>query len=185
MDAMDFNWQNIEKECGPIKIVGNLPYSLSSPLLFNLLDNIDAWQSATLMLQSELAERLSARPDTREYGRLSVLVQCFCHMQAKMTVAPHHFFPQPSVNSQVFTLIPHPEPLVKGALQPWFKQVVKAAFAKRRKTLLNSLDSVLNITRPQLLAALASLGIDPKLRGETLDIKQLAYLAEGLRPLCG
>jgi 16S rRNA (adenine1518-N6/adenine1519-N6)-dimethyltransferase len=185
MDAMDFDWQNIKRESGPVKIVGNLPYALSSPLLFNLLTNIGAWQSATLMLQSELAERLNARPDTREYGRLSVLVQCFCRMQVKMTVAPHHFFPQPSVASQVFTLIPHSEPLVADALQPWFNQVVKAAFAQRRKTLLNSLNSALNITRAQLLEALGNLGIDPNLRAETLNIKQLAYLAEGLRPFCG
>ena len=178
MDAMDFNWTQLPT---PVKVVGNLPYALSSPLLFILLQNLAAWQSATLMLQKELAERLNATPGGKAYGRLSVLVQSLCHMEEKMVVGPHNFFPRPTVDSLIFTLTPRQTPLVPTHEQAWFNQVVKAAFAQRRKTLLNTLNAGLSISRERLLTSLKHAGLEPTLRAESLHIEQLAHLARILR----
>lgn len=178
MDAMDFAWQELDQ---PVKVVGNLPYSISSPLIFSLLENLPAWRSATLMLQKELAERLSARPGSKAYGRLSVMLQCLCSIEHKMVVGPDNFFPRPGVDSLVFSLTPRTIPLVPSDEQPWFKQVVKAAFSQRRKTLLNSLGAGLNLEREQIQAAIEQAGLQPGQRAETLSIENLAQLGRCLR----
>ena len=177
MDALDFDWAQLP---APVKVVGNLPYAISSPLLFTLLQNMPAWQSSTLMLQKELAERLSTAPGSKTYGRLSVLVQSLCHVQEQMVVGPHNFFPSPAVDSLVFTLTPRQTPLVAAHEQVWFSQVVKAAFAQRRKTLLNSLGAGLSMARGSVLAGLEQAGLKPSLRAESLSIEQLASLARAL-----
>ncbi len=178
MDAMDFDWSALNV---PVRVVGNLPYSISSPLLFSLLENMGAWKSATLMLQRELAARLNAAPDTKAYGRLSVLLQSMCVMRENMVVGPDNFFPRPGVDSLVFTLTPREAPVVPKAEQAWFGQVVKAAFAQRRKTLLNSLGSVLPISRELLTCKLESAGFNPSCRAETLGVERLAALARALQ----
>lgn len=178
LDAMDFDWSVLE---APVKVVGNLPYSISSPLLFTLLENMNSWSSATLMLQKELAERLNAAPGGRSYGRLSVLLQTMCAMRVNMVVGPDNFFPRPDVDSLVFTLTPLPAPLVPQAEHAWFNQVVKAAFSQRRKTLLNSLSASLSIPKEDLLSKMEQAGINPSCRAETLDISQLAILAKALK----
>ena len=177
MDAMDFQWQELAR---PVKVVGNLPYSISSPLIFSLLENLNTWQNATLMLQKELAERLNAQPGSKAYGRLSVMVQCLCHMHIDMLVGPDNFFPKPTVDSLVFTLTPRPVPLVPALELAYFNQVVKAAFAQRRKTLLNSLGSGLPLSKEQLLAAIERAGLNPSVRAEILSIEQLAQLSRAL-----
>ena len=177
MDAMDFDWQALDE---PVKVVGNLPYSISSPLLFSLLENLGAWSSATLMLQKELAQRLNARPDSKAYGRLSVLVQSMCAMRENMVVGPDNFFPRPTVDSLVFTLTPLSEPLVPPDQQLWFNQVVKAAFAQRRKTLLNTLSASLPLSREQIADKLTQAGFNPSSRAESFSIVQLAELARAL-----
>ena len=176
-DAMDFNWHEVSP---PLKVVGNLPYAISSPLLFTLLENLDAWQSATLMLQKELAQRLSASEGSRQYGRLSVLLQSFCEIENKMIVGPDSFFPKPSVDSLVFTLTPRLTPLVPLVEYGWFNQVVKAAFANRRKTLLNSLSGSLPMEKVKVGQALEQAGIDPNSRAESLSISRLADMARQL-----
>jgi 16S rRNA (adenine1518-N6/adenine1519-N6)-dimethyltransferase len=179
-DALTFSWKDLKR---PVKIVANLPYALSSPLLLNLLENITCWQSATLMLQKDLALRLNARPGARSYSRLSVLVQSRCRIEEHFQVGPDNFFPRPAVDSLVFTLTPLASPLVPAGEYDWFNQVVRAAFANRRKTLLNSLSASLAADKDRLAPLLRENGFDLTCRGETLDIGSLRRLAQALRAL--
>jgi 16S rRNA (adenine1518-N6/adenine1519-N6)-dimethyltransferase len=135
------------------------------------------------MLQKEFAQRLSAEAGSRDYGRLSVLLQSFCVIENKILVGSDSFFPRPSVDSLVFTLTPRPIPLVPLADYPWFNQVVKAAFANRRKTLLNSLSASLPMEKTKVSQALQQAEIDPGCRAEVLGIARLADMARELNKI--
>lgn len=182
-DALDLDWLDLAgRAARPLRVVGNLPYSVSSPLIFNLLDARAAWSSATLLLQRELVTRLGAAPGNRDYGRLTVLVTTWCSVRPGMVLGPEQFFPRPRVDSQMVTLIPRDQPL--GDLQPsetpWFARVVKAAFGQRRKTLANSLANGLGRARLEVTPALEQAGIDPQRRAETLSAEEFAALARVL-----
>jgi 16S rRNA (adenine1518-N6/adenine1519-N6)-dimethyltransferase len=154
-------------------------------LLFKLLENLEHWSSATLMVQREVAERLTAAPGGREYGRLSALMQCWCETRAGLVVGPDQFFPRPQVESRVVHLAPRERPLadLPGPEQAaWFTQVVKAAFGQRRKTLLNSLAGGLGRPRDEVEAGLARAGIDPVRRAETLSPEEFGQVAKALTP---
>lgn len=183
-NALDFDWQAMAAEAGaPVSVLGNLPYNISSQLLFRLIDAQGAWRRATLMMQKEVAVRLMAGPGNRDYGRLSVLVQAWCGLEPGMKVGPDQFFPRPKVASQVVHLTPLAEPLLGDASPEraaWFSQVVKAAFSQRRKTLANSLAGGLKRERPEIAAALQEAGIQPTRRAETLSIEEFAALCQSL-----
>lgn len=183
-NALDIDWPAIAQEAGaPVSVLGNLPYNISSQLLFRLIDARHAWRRATLMVQKEVAVRLMAGPGSRDYGRLSVLVQAWCELQPGMKVGPDQFFPRPKVASQVVHLTPLAEPLLGEASQEqvaWFSRVVKAAFSQRRKTLANSLAGGLKRERPAMAAALQKADIEPTRRAETLSIAEFAALSQAL-----
>lgn len=183
-NALDLDWRAIADEAGaPVSVLGNLPYNISSQLLFRLIDARHAWRRATLMVQKEVAVRLMAGPGSRDYGRLSVLVQAWCGLQPGIKVGPDQFFPRPKVASQVVHLAPLAEPLLADASQEqaaWFSRVVKAAFSQRRKTLANSLAGGLKQERPAMAAALQKAGIEPSRRAETLNIAEFAALSQTL-----
>ena len=183
-NALDFDWQAMAQEAGaPVSVLGNLPYNISSQLLFRLIEARGAWRRATLMVQKEVAVRLMAGPGSRDYGRLSVVVQAWCGLEQGMKVGPDQFFPRPKVASQVVHLTPLPEPLLGEAGQEqaaWFSRVVKAAFSQRRKTLVNSLAGGLKRDRPEMAAALEKAGIEPSRRAETLSIAEFAALCQNL-----
>jgi 16S rRNA (adenine1518-N6/adenine1519-N6)-dimethyltransferase len=183
-NALDIDWQAIADEAGaPVSVLGNLPYNISSQLLFRLIDARGTWRRATLMVQKEVAIRLMAGPGNRDYGRLSVLVQAWCELQPGNKVGPDQFFPRPKVASQVVHLAPLAEPLL-GDVGPeqaaWFSRVVKAAFSQRRKTLANSLAGGLKRERPDMAAALEKAGIEPTRRAETLNPAEFALLSQNL-----
>jgi 16S rRNA (adenine1518-N6/adenine1519-N6)-dimethyltransferase len=184
-DALEFAWLDEAKAVGaPLTVLGNLPYGISSPLLFALLDNLEAWQSATLMVQREVATRLQAGPGGRDYGRLSVLVQCWCRVRAGQVVGPEQFFPRPQVESQVVHLTPRQRPLAElngSEDAAWFSRVVKAAFGMRRKTLANALAGGLGRPRGEIEQILLAEGIEPSRRAETLSVVELGRTAQGLR----
>lgn len=184
-DALDFDWAAEALAAGRrLKVAANLPYSISSPLLFKLLENLAHWSSATLMVQREVAERLAAAPGGREYGRLSALMQCWCEIHLGLVVGPEQFFPRPQVESRVVHLAPRERPLadIAGPEQAaWYATVVKAAFGQRRKTLLNSLSGGLGRPRAELEEALARAGIDPARRAETLSPEELGRVALSTR----
>ncbi len=186
-DALELDWAaEAAAAGGPLLVVGNLPYSISSPLLFALLENLAAWRAGAFMVQAEVATRLLAPPGGKDYGRMSVLMQCWCQIKPGMRVGPEQFFPRPQVDSRVVHLTPRQEPLAQlssmnGAA--WFSRVVKAAFGMRRKTLANALAGGLNLPRAQIEDALRGAGLEPGCRAETLSVADLGRVAASLTPL--
>jgi 16S rRNA (adenine1518-N6/adenine1519-N6)-dimethyltransferase len=159
-----------------LRIVGNLPYNISSPLLFHLAAHADRLRDLHVMLQKEVVARMTAVPGTSDYGRLSVMLQATFAIRRLFTVPPGAFRPVPKVESAVARLVPLGErkpAIVDGAL---FARVVAAAFGQRRKTLRNALSALCDAT------ALAAAGIDPAARGETLSVADFVRLANALAP---
>lgn len=158
----------------PFQVWGNLPYQISTPILFKLLDSRAVLTRAVLMFQKELAERLTAEPGTKAYGRLSVLVRYFARVERLMDLGPEAFHPRPKISSTVLNLTFRQtlEPPVKS--ESLFRQIVAAGFAQRRKTLKNALASA--FPPEQARAALTSAGLDPSQRAETLTINDWAAL---------
>lgn len=156
----------------PRRIVANLPYNVATPLLLNWLQQADQILSMTCMFQSEVADRLAAKPGSKSYGRLSVIAQWLCEVRPEFTVPPQAFTPPPKVTSTIVTLTPRPEPL-KPARWSYLEKVTAAAFGQRRKMLRASL-------KP-LKIDLERLGIDPTLRAENLSVETFCQIAEALR----
>lgn len=185
-DALRLDWAALAREAdGRLVVAGNLPYAISSPLIFNLLENRAHWKSASFMLQQEVVRRLVTPPGSKDYGRMSVLVQAFCEVSPGMRLGPEQFFPRPQVESQVVHLRPREKPLVELAgpeEEAWFSRVVKAAFSQRRKKLANSLAGGLNRPREEMTRALQAAGLDPGRRAETLSPPELAAVARALSP---
>jgi len=155
----------------PMRLVGNLPYNVATPLIFKLLEDIDKVIDLHFMLQWEVVARLCAQPGDQHYGQLSVVVQNLCQTTALFEVPPEAFSPAPKVQSGFVSLTPRSEPIVDKNLHATFNTLVKTSFAHRRKTLRNNLKGVLDTE--QIIEA----GIDPGARAETLSIESYATLA--------
>ena len=166
-----------------LKIIGNLPYNISSPVLFKLLEASDCIQEAVLMLQTEVAERVLAGPGSRDHGILSVMSAYHCECRRFMKVKPSQFHPPPRVDSQVISLGFRPCPLKPQVEAIWLLAVVKAAFSHRRKTLRNSmLASNLPNLRPVLLdEAFEEANIESRRRPESLGLQDFLNLASALQ----
>ena len=165
----------------PVVVVGNLPYHLTSPILFGLLDQAHLVARAVLLVQREVAERLCASPGTKEWGLLSVLLQHRAELSVERRVPPGAFLPPPKVESAVIRARFRP-PRAAVADEGRFRRLVKAGFAQRRKTLRNALVAGRVAPPEALAAALASSGIDPGRRGETLSVADWARLERALGP---
>ena len=179
-NAADLDFQAVAGAPKPV-VAGNLPYQLSSPILFEVLEQRTRIKRAVFLLQKEVAERIAAPPGGREYGLLSVLLQAFAHVEVAFVVHAHRFHPPPKVDSAVVVveLLETPRAEVRDVAR--FTKVVKAAFAQRRKTLLNSLKSGHLVEDPALLvAALERAGIDGMRRAETLSPAEFAKLEREL-----
>lgn len=158
-----------------VRLAGNLPYYISSPILFHCVDHAAAIQDMHFMLQKEVVERMAAEPGSKVYGRLSVMLQLACRVEPLFTVPPGAFRPPPKVDSAVVRLVPLAPHERHDADPQRLYAIVKAAFAQRRKTLANGLKTLLDSE------AIARAGIDPKARAETLaptDFVRLAKLAD-------
>lgn len=156
---------------GPLRLVGNLPYNLSSPILFHALDHAAAVRDMHFMLQKEVVERMASGPGSKVYGRLSVMLQAYCRVTPLFKVAPGAFRPAPKVDSAVVRLQPLP-PADIGIDDPVrFAQVVRAAFGQRRKTLRNALSGVLDA------AAIEAAGLRPDARAEQLAVADFIHLS--------
>ena len=165
---------------GPARVVGNLPYNVSSPMLFRLVDaqrTSGRFCDATLMLQREVADRLTASPGTGEYGVLSILVQLHCDVRRVLALPPGAFRPPPKVHSAVvhFRFRPAAVDIADSAV---FESMVRSMFTQRRKTLSNALAPFATARRANPRAALAHADIDPRRRPETLQLTELARLAD-------
>ncbi len=165
----------------PLKVVANLPYHISTPLLFYFIEARKYFSDFTIMLQREVAERLTAQPGTKEYGALSVLIQMVFIPKVHSIVKPSAFFPPPKVESAIITLSWRKDPLLDVEEEHWVKEVVKASFRHRRKTLINSLNFS-GLPLPSILERrMEGAGIDPKRRPETLSVEEFVRLARALK----
>jgi 16S rRNA (adenine1518-N6/adenine1519-N6)-dimethyltransferase len=158
-----------------LKVVSNLPYSVSSPILIKLLDEREVFSLMVLMVQKEVGERIVASPGTKAYGSISVLIQTYMDAEIKLHVPPSAFWPQPKVESVVLKLIPLSSPRVNVPDERFFRRVVKAAFSSRRKILANSLSSI--FPRDMVEAILKAAEIDRKRRAETLSLEEFGRIA--------
>ncbi len=168
---------------GPYRVIANLPYNMAARITMHLLEDWgSALNSATLMYQLEVANRLAAAPATKAYGALSVLVQSFCEVWPLFQVPPRAFRPVPKVQSAVVRLARRPEPLWQGLEYPWFRRVVHAGFHARRKTLLNSLAHAPTMDRQpdELRRVLEQVGLDPERRGDSVSVQEFVALAREL-----
>jgi len=173
-DALRFDFSALNATPRQLRVVGNLPYNISTPLLFHLFGHAPAIRDMHVMLQREVVERLTAAPGCAGYGRLSVMTQYHCRPTMLFTVAPSAFEPEPKVYSALVRLVPHRTAPVRVRDPRCFQQVVASAFSQRRKTLRNSLGKLLPT------GAIAAAGIDPSVRPQTLDLRQFAALANAL-----
>lgn len=165
-----------------IKVVANLPYYITTPILMGLLEKQYPVTSITVMVQKEVAGRMQALPGSKDYGALSVAVQYYCDAHIDMIVPPSCFMPRPKVASAVITLRTLPERRVKTRDERLFFHLVKCAFGQRRKTLLNSLSNQggLGLSKEELTGLLHGLGWDDRIRGETLGLPEFAMLTEAV-----
>jgi 16S rRNA (adenine1518-N6/adenine1519-N6)-dimethyltransferase len=179
-DVLKFDLTAFSREAGqPLKVVGNLPYHITSPLLFKLTAEKAALSLAVLMVQAEVGNRLLARPGGKDYGILSVMAQYHFRLSRLFTLGPANFYPPPQVNSVVLKLVPaKPDP--EATDEHTFSRVVKIAFAQRRKTLKNTLAAkaaVFGLQPQDLLDILDQVGIEPGRRAETLSVAQFVEVS--------
>jgi 16S rRNA (adenine1518-N6/adenine1519-N6)-dimethyltransferase len=182
-DVLGFDFAKVAGEAGRrIKVVANLPYNISTPVVFRLLECREALTHLTLMLQREVAQRITASPGGKDYGLLSIFTQLSTSPKIMMRVPPEAFYPSPQVESAVvgFEILERPRVAIED--EGFFKKVVKASFAHRRKTLLNALRGApLPLSKEKIEEALAAADIDPRRRAETLDLAEFQRLAEALK----
>lgn len=177
-DVLDVDIASFEP--APVRVVGNLPYNVSSPILFRLLDahrTSGGFRDATLMLQREVAERLTASPGTRDFGVLSIFVQLHCDVRVALALPPGAFRPAPKVHSAVVHFRFRP-PAVHLADSAVFEAMVRSMFTQRRKMLANALVPFATGRDADARTALRQAGIDPNRRPETLQLTELARLAD-------
>ncbi|NFK80397.1 16S rRNA (adenine(1518)-N(6)/adenine(1519)-N(6))-dimethyltransferase RsmA [Clostridium botulinum] len=176
-DALKIDFNELMEDKDSIKLVANLPYYVTTPIISRLLTKKCNFKSLTIMIQKEVAERINAEPNCKEYGSLTVLVQYYCNTKIIRKVSPNSFIPRPKVDSIVIKLDRLSEPRVRVKSQKLFFNVVRSSFNMRRKTLWNSLKS-LNIDKESMENAFERAGIDPKRRGETLSIEEFGKLSD-------
>lgn len=170
-DVLQVDFSALAEPGRKIRLVGNLPYNISSPILFHALEHAAAISDMTFMLQKEVVDRMAAGPGSKVYGRLSVMLQAYCRVDSLFIVPPGAFRPPPKVDSAVARLVPH-DPATIGINDPArFAEVVRAAFGQRRKTLRNALNGV--CTAEQFAAA----GVRPEARAEQIEVAQFIALA--------
>jgi len=168
-DALEFDFSSLNNGT-KLRIVGNLPYNISTPIMFHLLEQASNIQDMHFMLQKEVVNRLQARPGSKQFGRLSIMVQLHCEVEALFDVDPECFSPKPVVMSSIVRLVPHTTKKYQVNNQALFGRIVSSAFSQRRKTIRNSLKNCCSD------AQFESANIDPKLRAEALSIDDFVRL---------
>lgn len=181
---VDLNRIVEEKNGGrPVKVVANLPYYITTPIIMGLFENHVPLQSITIMVQKEVADRMQVGPGTKDYGALSLAVQYYAKPEIVAIVPPNCFIPRPGVASAVIRLTRYEEPPVQVRDEAFLFALIRASFNQRRKTLANGLSNAqnLSLTREQVTEALESMGLSPTVRGEALTLSQFAALSELLK----
>ena len=182
-DILKVNVQELVKEKlngGPVKLVANLPYYITTPIVMKFLEEDIPVTDIVVMVQKEVADRMNAKPNTKDYGALSVAVQYYCDTEIVAKAPRHKFMPQPNVDSTVIGLHVREEQIYHVDNEDIFFKTVKASFGQRRKTLLNSLGGLGFLSKDQIKEALKEANIDEKRRGETLSIEEFASLSNAV-----
>ncbi|GAA5362697.1 16S rRNA (adenine(1518)-N(6)/adenine(1519)-N(6))-dimethyltransferase RsmA [Streptococcus uberis] len=168
----------------PLKVVANLPYYITTPILMHLIESKIPFQEFVVMMQREVADRISAEPNTKAYGSLSIAVQYYMTAKVAFIVPKTVFVPAPNVDSAILKMVRRPEPLIEVTDEDFFFRVAKVGFVHRRKTLWNNLTSHFGKTeeiKTKLTQALELADIKPSIRGEALTIPQYGKLADALK----
>lgn len=168
------------KDNQPVKIIGNLPYYITTPIIMKILENKIPVESITIMIQKEVAQRINAAPGIKAYGALTLAVQYYSEVKYIGDVPKTVFIPKPNVDSSIIRLDIRKQPSVNVIDEQLLFKVIKAGFNKRRKTLLNALNSNLDFKKESLESALKNCSIDPKRRAETLTVEEFASLSNQL-----
>lgn len=171
-----------ENDGKPLKVVANLPYYITTPIIMGLFENHVPLKSITVMVQKEVADRMQVGPGTKDYGALSLAVQYYAKPYIVANVPPNCFMPRPKVGSAVIRLERYEEPPVKVKDEKLMFRIIRASFNQRRKTLANGLknSAELDFTKEEIAAAIAAIGKEPGVRGETLTLEEFAGLADEL-----
>lgn len=172
-----------EKNHGkPIKVVANLPYYITTPIIMGLFESHVPLESITVMVQKEVADRMQVGPGTKDYGALSLAVQYFSNPEVVCVVPPTCFIPQPKVASSVIRLTCHKKPVVEVSDEAFLFKVIRASFNQRRKTLVNGLNNApsIPVSKENIIKTIEELGYSPTIRGETLSLQEFATLSEAL-----
>lgn len=170
-DALTFDFSQLCPDGHLLRVVGNLPYNIATPLIFHLFKQAAYISDMHFMLQREVVERMVARPTTAHYGRLSVMTQYYSQVELLFTTGPDAFRPPPKVESAFVRLQPYRQPPIRVNDEAWFAEVVRQAFSQRRKTLRNALRPLLSSS------AIETAGINPNLRSEALTLADFAELS--------
>ena len=165
---------------GPVKLIANLPYYITTPIVMKFLEEDIPVTDIVVMVQKEVADRMNAQPNSKDYGALSVAVQYYCDTEIVAKAPRHMFMPQPNVDSTVIGLHVREEKKYNVDNEDIFFKTVKASFGQRRKTLLNSLGGLGFLSKDQIKVALQEANIDEKRRGETLSIEEFASLSNAV-----
>jgi 16S rRNA (adenine1518-N6/adenine1519-N6)-dimethyltransferase len=173
-DALRFPFDSISTQSGALRLAGNLPYNISTPLLFHILDYYQLFRDIHVMLQKEVVQRMTAQPGSKTYGRLTVSLAARCHVESLFIIGPGAFRPAPKVESAFARLTPLPQPLVTESEAPVFDDILRRAFGQRRKQLQNTLRDLL--TAEQIQAT----GISPTVRAEMLSVEQFVALTQAV-----
>ncbi|MEP4149549.1 MAG: 16S rRNA (adenine(1518)-N(6)/adenine(1519)-N(6))-dimethyltransferase RsmA [Halioglobus sp.] len=173
-DALKFDFASLIEGLGKLRIVGNLPYNISTPLIFKLLENAAIIEDMHFMLQLEVVERLAAQPGSKTWGRLGIMTQYQCEVEHLFDVPPEAFNPPPKVQSAIVRLKPYQQSPWPACNENQLRKVVQAAFAQRRKTLRNNLKSLIDSD------SIEALGIDPAARAETLELTQFIIITNAI-----
>ncbi len=173
-DALTFDFSSLQEDQEKLRIVGNLPYNISTPLIFHLLSQQQLIEDMYFMLQLEVVNRLAATPGTKNYGRLAVMSQYYCDVQCLFEVPPEAFNPKPKVQSAIVRLTPHGQLPYPANSVKTLQTILRTAFNQRRKTLRNSLKELINSEQLEALA------ISPTARPETLTLQQFVAIANSL-----
>lgn len=177
---VDVNQIALEKNGGkPIKVVANLPYYITTPIIMGLFESHVPLQSITIMVQKEVADRMQVGPGTKDYGALSLAVQYYAKPEIVANVPPNCFIPRPNVGSAVIRLTRYEKPPVEVKDESWMFSLIRASFNQRRKTLVNGLTNApeLKLSKERVLEALERMELSPTVRGEALTLEQFALLS--------
>ena len=162
----------------PIKVVANLPYYITTPIIMGLFESGCPLESITIMVQKEVADRMKCGPGSKDYGALSLAVQFYSNPEIVANVSPESFIPKPGVGSAVIRLTRYPKPPVEVDDEKYMFKLIRAAFNMRRKTMVNSLMSGnLGLTKEEILSAIDKLNLSPQVRGEALTLNEFAALS--------